>query len=113
MAVSEDPRPLANAVPWGGSEDPRPLANAVPWGGSEDPRPLAEDPRPRTIDWAVAHAVALTFAGRRSEAATTMDVALAAAPAGNGGWILPVEPLLQAGGPEWEPALARLRSRAS
>ena len=74
----------------------------------------SEDPRPRTsaIDTAMAQAVALTCGGRRADAAAVVDTALAAAPPGNGGWILPVEPLLQAGGPEWDPALARLRSRA-
>ena len=61
----------------------------------------------------MAKAVALTSAGQRAEAAAVVDAALAAAPPGNGGWILPVEPLLQVGGPEWEPVLARLRSRAA
>jgi hypothetical protein len=42
-----------------------------------------------------------------------VDSALSKAAAGNAGWIVPVEPLLQAGGPEWEPVLARLRSRAA
>ena len=89
-----------------GSEDPRPRV--------EDPPPRIEDPPPRTnpVDAAMAKAVALTSAGRRAEAAAVMDAALAAAPPGNGGWILPVEPLLRPGGPEWAPVLARLRSRA-
>jgi DNA-binding winged helix-turn-helix (wHTH) protein len=76
--------------------------------------PGSDDSGPRTnpVDAAMAKAVALTSTGRRAEAAAVMDAALAAAPPGNGGWILPVEPLLRAGGPEWDPALARLRSRA-
>jgi DNA-binding winged helix-turn-helix (wHTH) protein len=65
------------------------------------------------VDAALAHAVALTCAGKRSEAAAVVDAALAAAPPGGGGWILPVEPVLQAGGSDWEPVLARLRSRAA
>ena len=37
---------------------------------------------------------ALVLAGRHSEAATFVEQALAAAPAGNAGWLLPIEPLL-------------------
>ena len=65
------------------------------------------------VDAAIVHAVALTAAGRHDEAVSVVDAALAAAPEGNGGWILPVEPMLQAGGPEWAPVLARLRGRAA
>jgi DNA-binding winged helix-turn-helix (wHTH) protein len=65
------------------------------------------------VDAAVARAVALTRRGRPADAIAVMDAALAAAPPGNGGWILPVEPVLQATGPGWEPVLARLRSRAA
>jgi len=65
------------------------------------------------VDAAIARAVALTVAGDRAQAGPVVDAALASAPAGNGGWILPVEPLLQAGGPEWAPVFARLRSRAA
>jgi DNA-binding winged helix-turn-helix (wHTH) protein len=76
--------------------------------------PGSEDTGPRTnpVDAAMAKAVALTSGGHRALAAAVVDAALAAAPPGSGGWILPVEPLLRAGGPEWDPALARLRSRA-
>jgi DNA-binding winged helix-turn-helix (wHTH) protein len=73
--------------------------------------PTTAPPR-NPVDVAVAHAVALTCAGKRAEAASAVDAALALAPHGSSGWILPVEPVLQAGGPEWESALARLRSRA-
>ena len=62
---------------------------------------------------AIVRAVALTFAGRRDEAARLVDAALAAAPPGQGGWVLPVEPLLLPGGPEWDSVLARLRNRAA
>jgi DNA-binding winged helix-turn-helix (wHTH) protein len=65
------------------------------------------------VDAAMAHAVALSCAGRRAEAAAAVDAALSSAPPGSAGWILPVEPLLQAGGPEWDPVLARLRSRSA
>lgn len=66
------------------------------------------------VDAAIAQAVALTRRGRRADAIAVVDAALAAAPpGGNGGWILPVEPVLQATGPDWEPVLARLRSNAA
>jgi hypothetical protein len=44
-----------------------------------------------------------------------MESALADAPAGNGGWLLPVEPLLRvnAAPDVWAGALARLRARAA
>ena len=69
--------------------------------------------RASLVDVAMARAVTLTAAGQRAEAAALLDAALNAAPPGNGGWILAVEPMLRVGGPEWEPALARLRSRAA
>jgi hypothetical protein len=48
-------------------------------------------------------------------AAPLVDHALAAAPAGNAGWLLPVEPLLNVTtAPDiWAPVLARLRARAA
>jgi hypothetical protein len=57
--------------------------------------------------------VAATLAGRGDEAAGLVDAALTTAPPGNGGWVLPVEPLLSPHGPEWAPVFARLRSRAA
>jgi len=44
-----------------------------------------------------------------------MDAALNAAPPGNAGWLVPVEPLLNvSGNPEqWGSVLARLRARAA
>ena len=83
-------------------------------GGSEDPQPRTADPQSRTIaDVAIARAVALTLGGRRVEAGRLVDDALAASPPGNAAWVLPVEPLLAVEGPEWDAALARLRSRAA
>jgi DNA-binding winged helix-turn-helix (wHTH) protein len=82
--------------------------------GAEDAAPPASAARAKSaVDVAIGWAVALTGAGRRAEAAAAVDSALSKAAAGNAGWIVPVEPLLQAGGPEWEPVLARLRSRAA
>jgi tetratricopeptide (TPR) repeat protein len=92
------------------------LASAMMLSGASGDALLRSDARVRSanpVDAAMATAVALTCAGRRADAAAAVDAALAVAPPGNGGWILPVEPLLQAGGPEWEPVLARLRSRAA
>ena len=59
---------------------------------------------------AAAHHV---WRGSPAEAAALVDRALAAAPPSNTGWLLPVEPLLNAAAaPDlWAPALARLRAR--
>jgi hypothetical protein len=86
-----------------------PLASIVA-GAAEGS--LADSPNRNPVDVAIAEAVALTCAGQRAAAAATVDAVLARVPPGNNGWILPVEPMLQVGGPEWEPVLARLRSRA-
>jgi DNA-binding winged helix-turn-helix (wHTH) protein/Tfp pilus assembly protein PilF len=61
--------------------------------------------------------VAATFetaAGSPERAATAVGAALDVAPAGGGGWILPVEPLLdvQRHPAAWAAALSRLRARA-
>jgi len=103
------------AVAEGGSQDPQlRTANSQPNGGSKDPQPRTADPQLRTaLDVAIARAVALTFAGRRDDAVRLVDAALAAAPPGNGGWVLPVEPILAPNGPAWGALLARLRSRAA
>ena len=67
------------------------------------------------IDIAIYQAAALVLQGHHRAAAHTIDEALAAAPPGSGGWLLPVEPLLNVNAhPDiWAPALARLQSRAS
>jgi DNA-binding winged helix-turn-helix (wHTH) protein len=69
----------------------------------------------RSIDAAMWRAAGYVLAGSHSEAAREMESALADAPAGNGGWLLPVEPLLRvnAAPDVWAGALARLRARAA
>jgi hypothetical protein len=59
-------------------------------------------------------AVALNAAGDAARAVQIVDKALAAAPPGNVGWLLPVEPLLNISrNPDvWAPVLSRLRARA-
>jgi len=70
---------------------------------------------PISIDAAIAMAAALVRTGRHADAAREIDDALTAAPPGNAGWLLPIEPLLHVTAhPEiWAPALARLRTRAA
>ena len=60
-------------------------------------------------------AIGLDLMGHTTFAAQTMDAALNAAPAGNAGWLVPVEPLLRvsANPAEWSSVLARLRARAA
>jgi tetratricopeptide (TPR) repeat protein len=69
----------------------------------------------RSVDVAMWRAAGHVLAGSHAEAAGLMESALADAPAGNGGWLLPVEPLLQvnAAPDVWAGALARLRARAA
>jgi DNA-binding winged helix-turn-helix (wHTH) protein len=75
--------------------------------------PLA--PPPASVDAAVGHAIALSCAGKHADAATIVDQAFAAAPPGNAGWLLPIEPMLRVSAHPhvWAPALARLRARAA
>jgi DNA-binding winged helix-turn-helix (wHTH) protein len=79
----------------------------VPRGGSNVPAP--------SLQLAIGQAVALVAAGDSHAAAQLVDHALGASPPGNGGWLLPVEPMLNvSAAPEiWAPALARLRTRAA
>jgi hypothetical protein len=67
------------------------------------------------VDAAIARAIDATVHGDHHRAAEIASEALAAAPPGSAGWMLPVEPLLQvAARPDvWAPTLARLRSRAA
>lgn len=60
-------------------------------------------------------AIAADLMGHTNLAAQVMDAALSAAPAGNAGWLVPVEPLLNVcANPEaWTSVLARLRTRAA
>lgn len=66
------------------------------------------------VDLAVAHAARLVWAGDAAGAATVFTAALAAAPPGNAGWLLPIEPLLGVSRSRdvWTPALAALHLRA-
>jgi hypothetical protein len=59
-------------------------------------------------------AIALDLLGQTAFAAQVIDGALAGAPPGNAGWLLPVEPLLNVSGNPgaWTAALARLQARA-
>ena len=68
-----------------------------------------------SFDAAIGHVVQLVLAGDPAAAARLLDQALAAAPSGSAGWLLPVEPTLNvSAAPEiWTSALARLRSRAA
>ena len=60
-------------------------------------------------------AIASDLMGHTALAAQVMDGALAAAPPGNAGWLLPVEPLLNVSAhPDvWASVLSRLRARAA
>ena len=62
----------------------------------------------------MAHAARLVWTGDVPGAVLILTAALSCAPPGNGGWLLPIEPLLgvrQARG-VWTPALAALHLRA-
>ena len=67
------------------------------------------------VDRAVSRAVQLVLAGAPTDAARTVEQALAEAAPGSAGWLLPVEPMLRAlADPAlWGPALARVRNRAA
>jgi predicted Zn-dependent protease len=71
--------------------------------------------RGATVDAAFAHAIDATLHGDHQRAALIAADALAAAPAGPAGWLLPLEPVLSvAARPDaWAPALAQLRSRSA
>ena len=94
------------------------LAAATPKGA----RPIANVPVAGRIgsfntpaDAAMIDAAQLVFAGAHDDAARVVDGALASAPPGNAGWLIPVEPLLNvsAAAAAWAPVLARLRARAT
>lgn len=67
------------------------------------------------FDVVMAQAVRLTLDSAAPAAVTIVDRALATAPPGSAGWILPIEPLIQAhaSAATWRPVLARLRARAA
>jgi tetratricopeptide (TPR) repeat protein len=83
-------------------------------GASDDASAVSALP-PSSVDGAIARAVGLVLAHRHGDAATLVNAALAAAPAGNAGWLLPVEPLIHisAQSAAWAAVLARLRTRAA
>lgn len=66
------------------------------------------------VDAAVGRAARACLASRPEEASMILDSALAAAPAGNAGWLVPIDPLLNAAAHEaaFARVLARLRTRA-
>ena len=72
-------------------------------------------PQSLSVEAAMVRAAQLVVAGAHADAARLVGEALAAAPPGNAGWLLPVEPLLHvAAQPDiWARALALLRNRAA
>jgi DNA-binding winged helix-turn-helix (wHTH) protein len=76
------------------------------------PLSLSEE---RPFDEHFGGAVAMSLLGHAASAPRVIEVALASAPPGNAGWLIPVEPLLNvSANPEvWAPVLARLRTRAA
>jgi DNA-binding winged helix-turn-helix (wHTH) protein/Tfp pilus assembly protein PilF len=80
---------------------------------------LPSDPALRgrawAVDVAVSKAAVLSLRGDHAGAADTVHRALAEAPAGSAGWLLPVEPLLHVTAHPglWAPALERLRVRSA
>ena len=77
--------------------------------------PALPAPPALSVDAAVVRAAQLALKGAHADAARLVDEALAGAPPGSAGWLLPIEPLLgvSARPDVWTRALARLRSRAS
>jgi tetratricopeptide (TPR) repeat protein len=80
----------------------------------QPPCACADAGAPEPIDHAVARAARMVHGGNVAGAVPTVSAALAAAPPGNGGWLLPIEPLLRVHrAPDaWTPALAVLHLRA-
>ncbi len=78
-------------------------------------RDLAALSGPIPVDLAIARAVPVAAAGDASGAARLVGDALASAPAGNAGCILPIEPLVRVDRDRsaWREVLALLRSRAT
>jgi tetratricopeptide (TPR) repeat protein len=69
---------------------------------------------PRVLDAALARAAGLARAGRHADAALAYRTAVTNAPWPAAGWILPVEPLIDAGSrrADWAEALALVSRRA-
>lgn len=74
-----------------------------------------ESAKPVSVDEAFAAAMVLVRSSMHTDAARLIDETLAAAPPGNAGWLLPLEPLLRvASHPDiWAHTLTRLRTRAA
>jgi len=92
-----------------------PLANlalGILDAGAQGPARAVAAP---AVEAAIGHAAVLVARGDVASAVRLVDDALTAAPPGNNGWIVPVEPLLNvAAAPDvWTPVLARLRTRAA
>jgi tetratricopeptide (TPR) repeat protein len=79
------------------------------------PMPATTGVAAPSFDAATGQAAILVLAGDLQGAMRLVDQALAAAPPGNAGWLLPVEPLLNVAAAReiWSPVLARLRTRAA
>jgi tetratricopeptide (TPR) repeat protein len=88
------------------------LGSAMLGAGANDPALVVSAP---PFEAALGHAIGLVAAGDHVSAARLMDQALAAAPPGSTGWLLPVEPFVNvAAAPDvWAPVLARLRTRVA
>jgi hypothetical protein len=82
---------------------------------SSDRRTGALPAAPIPVDAALAQAAVLVADGDAPGAARLVAAALASAPAGNAGWLVPVEPLLgvQRARLAWSEVLAVVRTRAS
>jgi hypothetical protein len=80
-----------------------------------DKRLAAFQAPPRSFDDTIAHAAGLALGGAAADAARLIDEALAKAPDGNAGWLLPIEPLLRVHLQRtlWTAPLARLHARAT
>jgi DNA-binding winged helix-turn-helix (wHTH) protein/Tfp pilus assembly protein PilF len=92
-----------------------PLARRGLATAAKDQGDVPQPGRPASTDAAIARAAELVLAGQQQDAATLVDQALADAPPGSAGWLLPIEPLLRiSANPDvWVPVLARLRTRAA
>jgi len=77
--------------------------------------PIEPQPPAPPFNLILCLAAQRALAGDHAAAASIVEDALASAPPGNAGWLLPIEPLLDVGArPDcWARALARLRNRAA
>jgi hypothetical protein len=82
---------------------------------ADDAGTVPSEGRAPSLEAAFARAAQCVLRGAHGDAANIVDNALADAPAGNAGWLLPIEPMLGVGAhPDaWTRPLARLRNRAA